>query len=189
MAWRAGFGLFRETSKPAVVRSFVAHSTHSLSAKVNAATARNGIRSGGTSHPRSIRIDDGSPAVSRLRGYWMVRGAYDCLYVTRLLARRHRVSPHWRFSAPRGCHIKRPTCLLTSPLHHVWPFGAPHKLDAAHPIRRRAVGTPEALKRTRPTKHFAFCSRCRSSCVLSHVPGHMTITDSFWMVAKGCRQV
>jgi len=29
--------------------------------------------------------------------------------------------------------------------------------------------------RTRPTKHFAFCSRCRSSCVVWHVPGHMTI--------------
>jgi len=44
--------------------------------------ARNGVRSGGTSHPRSIRFDDGSPAVSRLRGHWMVCGAYDCLYVT-----------------------------------------------------------------------------------------------------------
>ena len=91
--WRARFGLFHGATEPAVVRSFVAHSAPLLLANVNAATARNGFRSGATSHPRSIRFDDGSPAVPRLRGHRMAWGTYDCLYVTSLLARRRRFNP------------------------------------------------------------------------------------------------
>ena len=111
-------------------------------------------------HARSDLMTDLQPFRACVGSGWCA-GAYDCLYVTRLLARRHRFSPHWRFSAPRGCHIKRSTCLLTSPLHHAGSFGAPDKLDVAPPIRRRAAGNPRGSKTDTPDE---------TPCVLQQVP-------------------
>lgn len=62
VAWRARFSLFHDTSKPAVVRSFMACPTHSLSAKVNAATLETAFGPVGRRiHARSDLMTDLQP--------------------------------------------------------------------------------------------------------------------------------